>query len=66
MRAECLRADLSHLVAQHAGQVLGKVTVSIGIAAFPVHGETSHGLLQAADEALYRAKKEGRNRAVVA
>ena len=66
MRAECLRADLCHLVVQHAGQVLGKVTVSIGIAAFPEHGETPQALLQAADEALYKAKKEGRNRAAVA
>ena len=39
----------------------GSVTVSIGLALFPDDGETLPGLLAAADEALYRAKDEGRN-----
>ena len=64
-RAALLRDDLNHLVVQHAGQVLGKVTVSIGISGFPDHGDTAAALLQAADQALYRAKTEGRNKAVV-
>ncbi len=36
-------------------------TFSGGIATFPEHGETPEALLQAADEALYISKKEGRN-----
>jgi diguanylate cyclase (GGDEF)-like protein/PAS domain S-box-containing protein len=60
-RAELLRKDLKHLTVQHAGQVLGSVTFSIGIATFPGHATTEE-LLQAADQALYRAKTEGRDR----
>jgi diguanylate cyclase (GGDEF)-like protein len=39
-----------------------RITVSIGIAAYPVEGVTSpEQLLKLADEALYRAKHEGRD-----
>ncbi len=41
-------------------------TVSIGIALFPDHGEFGDALLRKADAALYDAKKQGRNRVVVA
>jgi diguanylate cyclase (GGDEF)-like protein len=37
-------------------------TISIGIAAFPDDGETADALLAKADEALYRAKRAGRDR----
>jgi diguanylate cyclase (GGDEF)-like protein len=65
-RANLLRQQVSELVVQHAGQTLGRITVSVGISAFPTHGTTSEELLQAADQALYRAKSQGRDRAVVA
>ncbi|HZG77295.1 MAG TPA: GGDEF domain-containing protein [Paenibacillus sp.] len=42
------------------------ITVSIGIAAHPGAGATAEALFEAADEAMYRAKQEGRNRSVVA
>jgi diguanylate cyclase (GGDEF)-like protein len=54
------------LVVLHEGNSLGKITVSIGVAGVPVHGTSPKELLDAADAALYRAKKEGRNRVVVA
>jgi diguanylate cyclase (GGDEF)-like protein len=38
------------------------VTVSIGVAALGVDGEDLFELLAAADAALYRAKKSGRDR----
>lgn len=37
-------------------------TVSVGISLFPHDGETAEKLLKQADIALYRAKKEGKNR----
>ena len=39
----------------------GKVTVSIGIAAFPGDGTDGASLIHCADQALYQAKKDGRN-----
>jgi two-component system cell cycle response regulator len=38
------------------------LSVSVGVATFPEHGETGRQLVRAADEALYRAKQGGRNR----
>lgn len=37
------------------------VTVSIGFAAYPKHGETVNQLLEAGDKAMYDAKSAGRN-----
>jgi diguanylate cyclase (GGDEF)-like protein/PAS domain S-box-containing protein len=65
-RVELLREELKQLHVQHAGQLLGSITLSFGIAEFPTHASDSEGLLKAADDALYRAKKEGRDRIVVA
>jgi diguanylate cyclase (GGDEF)-like protein/PAS domain S-box-containing protein len=39
-----------------------KVRMSLGIALFPSDGGTIEELMESADRALYRAKKEGRNR----
>ena len=38
------------------------VRVSIGVAIYPMHGETSEELLKNADMAMYKAKELGRNR----
>lgn len=45
---------------------LGKVTASIGIALYPGHAETMEDAIKAADEALYLAKQNGRDRVEVA
>jgi diguanylate cyclase (GGDEF)-like protein len=42
------------------------VTVSIGVASFPEHGETPDAIIASADGALYDAKRNGRNQVVVA
>jgi diguanylate cyclase (GGDEF)-like protein len=39
-----------------------KITISIGMAEFPVHGHTAEAVISRADEALYAAKRAGRNR----
>jgi diguanylate cyclase (GGDEF)-like protein len=39
-----------------------RVSGSVGIAIFPSHGESGRELLQCADQAMYRAKQDGRNR----
>jgi diguanylate cyclase (GGDEF)-like protein len=41
------------------------LTISLGIATFPRHGATAESLIAGADEALYAAKKLGRDRTVV-
>lgn len=41
-----------------------RLTVSIGAALYPTDGRTVDGLFHAADERLYQAKGEGRNRVV--
>lgn len=43
-----------------------RVTISIGVAQFPICGRTGEELVKQADEALYRAKQTGRNRACLA
>jgi len=65
-RAERIRSRLQELSVTHQGQSLGAITVSIGVAELPQHGTTSKELLESADAALYRAKREGRDRVVVA
>ena len=61
-KTESLRQEVAALELSHAGQTLGTVTMSFGLAIFPEHGGDSAALLKAADVALYRAKNEGRNR----
>jgi diguanylate cyclase (GGDEF)-like protein/PAS domain S-box-containing protein len=65
-RLEQLRGDLTRMVVKEDGQFIGGVTVSMGLAVYPVHGRTSQGLLQVADHALYRAKELGRDRIEIA
>lgn len=60
-RAEELRQAVMGLRLKYRGQIL-TATISIGVAAFPINGSSHAALLQAADEALYRAKEGGRNR----
>ena len=65
-RAKLLREEAARLRVEYGQQALGRVTVSVGVAVFPEHGETAEALLKAADAALYRAKAAGRDRVMVA
>lgn len=65
-RAEQLRKQIKQLQVFCQGKPLGPVSVSVGVAAFPQHGSSSHALLQVVDRALYRAKHDGRDRIEVA
>ncbi len=62
--AERIRDAVARLEVESDGVFL-RGTVSIGLAAFPDHStDAAQGLLQRADEALYRAKRAGRDRVV--
>ncbi len=64
-RAEVMRNSISKLQLEHAGRSLGKVTASFG-ASFCQDGSVPpETLVRLADEALYKAKKEGRDRVVL-
>ena len=61
-RAERILDTVRHMQIKHRGQTLGAITVSLGVAAFPKHGDTPEALIRAADQALYQAKQSGRNK----
>jgi len=65
-RAEALRLGVASQRVESRGPTLPAVTMSLGVAAFPDHGVSAEALLQAADQALYRAKAAGRDRVAVA
>ena len=44
----------------------GTMTVSVGAAEYPTHGDTPEELIASADAAMYQAKGEGRDRVIVA
>ena len=63
IRAERVRALIQDFAfAGRERQPGGQVSVSIGVAAFPEDAVTKVELVKAADDALLRAKREGRNR----
>jgi len=49
----------------HQGHLLPPVTASLGVAEFPSHASDADGMLEAADNALYAAKRTGRDRMVI-
>ena len=49
----------------HQGHLLPPVTASLGVAEFPSHAGSAERLLEAADNALFKAKRSGRDRMVI-
>jgi len=63
-RVEEMRLLVKGLQVRHDDQILGRLTVSAGVAGSPEHGSTAAELLHVADAALYSAKQAGRDRVV--
>jgi diguanylate cyclase (GGDEF)-like protein len=64
--AEQLRAAIQNLQVEHLDSETGVVTISIGVAVVrPTLERSPDGALQLADEALYAAKRDGRNRVII-
>jgi len=64
-RAEALRASVEAM-AFHIDDQLIYLTISIGVATYPLHSAELQGVIEIADAALYQAKADGRNRVVAA
>ena len=65
-RAELLRHAIRETNLTLLGQTLPAPTASFGVAVHPMNGAKPADLLKAADQALYRAKQEGRDRVCTA
>jgi len=66
VRAEEIRLRLRELHVERANEIHGMVTVSIGVAGFQETTDNWNLLLKFADDALYKAKRAGRDRVIVA
>ena len=64
-RAEMIRSAVSEIRTHYRGELLGSVTISVGIAMYPDAGKDGGNLIQVADGALYRAKHAGRNQVML-
>lgn len=65
-RAEQLRERVNSITINHEGRTIGNITVSVGVSVWPDNGHDAEQVIDAADEAMYQAKQEGRNRCVLA
>jgi diguanylate cyclase (GGDEF)-like protein len=59
-------AQMAERVRERLAALRLPVTLSVGTAEFPTHGDNGDALIRAADAALYEAKRSGRDRVVVA
>jgi diguanylate cyclase (GGDEF)-like protein len=65
--AEAIRADIEHTLIEASPKAPAfRLTVSIGVACYPLDANSAGDLLEAADKAMYAAKYQGRNRVVTA
>lgn len=64
--AEKLRRAARSIRVRSGERTIAAPTLSVGVAAYPACGSCSEELHKAADRALYQAKRDGRDRVVVA
>jgi diguanylate cyclase (GGDEF)-like protein len=64
--ADRIREAIKSMRVEYRRQPLGVISVSAGVAEFPKHSTSVEGILKKADEALYLAKHNGRDRVEVA
>ena len=65
-RADALREGIKVPAADASSRPFRPPTMSVGVAAYPLHGTSAAELILAADSAMYLAKAQGRDRVVVA
>jgi len=66
LRAEQIRLNVKMLELHHDGNTLAPINLSLGVASHSEQGKSTELLMQAADKALYAAKRSGRDRTCVA
>ncbi len=59
--AERIRSRVESCEIEHMGRIL-HVTISLGIALYPLHAADRESLIKAADDAMYTSKEAGKNR----
>ncbi|ART54407.1 hypothetical protein CBP36_14915 [Acidovorax carolinensis] len=64
-KMDAIRQIIAATVIEHAGLSLS-VTISAGVAGYPLHGSDAETLLTLVDDALYEAKNGGRDRVAMA
>lgn len=63
-RADEIRLKCTELVFQEGGEDLA-ISMSVGVATYPVHGWKAEEIITKADKAMYQSKAAGRNRVTV-
>ncbi|QFT34582.1 putative diguanylate cyclase YcdT [Labrenzia sp. THAF82] len=65
-RAEEIRQLIEKITVRYGEKSLPKITISVGLSAYPEHGSLPQDLMQSADDALYKSKAAGRNQVTIA
>ena len=60
LSAERIRKNISAIELPHSSGKL-HITVSIGIASYPLHANNKESLIKASDSAMYSSKQAGKN-----
>ncbi len=65
MTAERVRKNIASLSVTHSSGEL-HITVSIGVASYPLHAKDKETLIKASDKAMYDSKQAGKNQTTIA